>query len=160
MKKLMNMAIVLLGCAIIAAPIVWAASAPGSGSLTIDTVNATITKAVAQVGGATISPTSTSPTSWTYDLGGAPAGVPVSVRILGAADGAGAPAVEVSGDVDVSKGVCRDKSNRQRCNADILNGVTDYCDCTGMTPSAGDKLVIRVVGEVLGAISSIPNDVF
>ncbi|SHI56511.1 hypothetical protein SAMN02745216_00161 [Desulfatibacillum alkenivorans DSM 16219] len=161
MKKLLNLLIVLLGCAILAAPVAITASAIGGGdSFVVSSNNAVITKVVAKVGGANASGVQDSDTQWTFDLDGAGAGTPVNLRVLAVADGAGEPSVSVTGDVDVTKGVCRDKSNRQRCNADILDGATDYCDCAGMTPSAGDKLVIRVMGEVAGAESDVPRDVF
>ncbi|ACL06877.1 hypothetical protein Dalk_5207 [Desulfatibacillum aliphaticivorans] len=159
MKNLCNLAIIILGCAFLAAPIAIAANAIGGGdSFVVSSNNATITKIIAKVGGATASGVQDSATQWTFDLDGAGAGTPVNLRVLGVADGGGEPSISVSGDVDATKGVCRDKSNRQRCNADVATGATDDCNCTGMTPSAGDKLVIRVMGEVAGA--RIPQDAF
>ncbi|MBI9076285.1 MAG: hypothetical protein JEZ02_12825 [Desulfatibacillum sp.] len=157
MKKVMNAFIVLLGCLVVAAPVSLAAPAPIFGNIEVTVDNAIITNAVADIGGFTSAGVQTSPTIWQFDTGGARDGETVSVRIVGVSTG-GVPVVGVNDAMSVAKAICRDKTNRQRSNGDIFGFDPTECECTGMTPSSGDKLVIRLTGRIgVGGGGDVPN---
>ena len=122
---------------------------PYPNTIELEVTHFTINKAVADIGGLTSAGLQVSPTEWSFDTMGAPGGIPVSIRIVGVATG-GVPEVEISGGMDATKATCRDKTNRQRAIGDIIGPDPEDCVCTGMTPSAGDKLVILVTGEIVG----------
>ncbi|ACL06879.1 hypothetical protein [Desulfatibacillum aliphaticivorans] len=149
MKKVLLGLFVLAAC--IGLPVTAAVGAPiqGGDSVIVSLNGGTIKNAIASLDGIILPPAAATDTAWTFNLSGIRPGQRLSFRVVGVSDGSSDPSVAIQGDavgavLTVSKAVCRDKTNRQRAVADILNGDPTYCDCAGMTPSSGDSLVITV----------------